>query len=185
MGHGLGYGLGQIKVGAVCGAGLAAGSAPFLLLQLEHSCGINADKESFSAGEDRAGGIGDLRLTVVPAALGGQVARAELKPGKKRNRLEVFHFHVARHRDNAELAVGLAHGFVEKCGDHASVYMAGWAFKAPGNAHRADDAMIFVDEEFKAEAGGVFLSAAEAVIDGTVLERHQLAFSHVAIDRPR
>ncbi len=76
------------------------------------------------------------------------------------------------HGDDAELPIGLAHGFVEECRDNASVYVAGRTFEASRDAHVAYDAMLVVNEKFETKAGAVLLSAAEAVVQGAVLKGH-------------
>ena len=84
---------------------------------------------------------------------------------------KVLDFEMAGHGEDAAGAVGFAHGFVEKGGDDAAVGVAGRSGEAAGEAEVADDVLVRIDEEFEAEAGGVFESAAEAVVEGTVGER--------------
>ena len=108
------------------------------------------------------------------ASAGADVRRAQLQSREQGHGFQIFDFHVPGHGNDAELTVGLAHGFVEECRDNASVYVAGRTFEASRDAHVAYDAMLVVDEKFETKTGTVLLSAAEAVVQGAVLKGHQL-----------
>ena len=138
---------------------------------LAKQIGIDGEEDGLGAGEGCAGFIRDFGFAAVNPSRFLDVTAGEQERRGERDGLEVVHFHLAGHGEDAELAVGFAHGFVEQGGDDASVSVSGRTFEAVWHAHSADDGLLLVDEKFKAEASAVGLSAAKAVIEGAVRER--------------
>jgi hypothetical protein len=62
------------------------------------------------------------------AAFAAEMSADEDERLKERGGAEVVDLHVARHGEDVERAVELAHSFVEESGDDAAVDVAGWAF---------------------------------------------------------
>ena len=92
--------------------------------------------------------------------------------GFERNRTKVVDGDVAGHRHDIAMAIGLAHGFIEQCGDDASVHVAGWPLKLPSEINTAEDALVFVNEELELKAGRVVLAAAKAAVQGAMRQRN-------------
>ena len=96
---------------------------------------VEGDEDAFGAGEDGAVGALDFGLVEELAVRGAvgfggsvKVTGYEDQGLVERGRAEVIDLHVAGHGEDVEGAVELAHGFIEKRGDDASVDVAGRAF---------------------------------------------------------
>jgi len=85
---------------------------------------------------------------------------------------EVVDLHVTGHGEDVEWAVELAHGFVEECGDDASVDVAGRAFVHAVKLDLCGGGDVIgvrgIGGEDEVEALGVGGAAAEAVIGALV-----------------
>jgi hypothetical protein len=136
-----------------------------------HLCeqvGGDRHEDGFGGSEDLTGCIGKLRFDVIAAAGDSCVSGGESKRHTKRDGAEVVDFEMAGHGEDAAGSVRFAHGFIKKGGDDAAVGVAGRSGEACSEAEMAGDVVVFVGEELKAEAGAVFESAAEAVVEGAV-----------------
>ncbi len=83
----------------------------------------------------------------------------------QRDRLEIFHGHLAGEGDYVMELVYFAHGVVEDGGNDAAVAVAGRSGVAVGEPEAADEGLaLLVEDEFQAHASRVVLAADEAVV---------------------
>jgi len=90
----------------------------------------------------------------------------------ERGGFKVVDFHVAGHGEDVERTIELAHGFVEECGDDASVDVAGRAFVHAIELEMCSGSDVFgiggVGGEDEVETLGIGRAAAEAVVGALV-----------------
>lgn len=101
------------------------------------------------------------------------MARGENERLTERDGTQILHVERARHGDDAPCPIGLAHGLIKKRGNDAAVRVPGRTGEAASEAKAADDVLVGVGEEAKAEAARVIQPTTEAVIQGAVSERRE------------
>jgi len=139
---------------------------------------IYRNEQGLAARQQVIGAIANLSLTMVFAAARVNMDRAQFEWCEKRNGLEVFDLHLARHGNYAELTVRLAHGFIKQGSDDTAVHMPRRPFKAARNTDTRYDAMAAIYKEFEAQTGPVLRPAPKAVMKCAVLERLQVIGGH-------
>ncbi len=130
----------------------------------------DGDEDGGRGGERVSGGISERAFGVMASTCGAGVAGGENEWLTERDGTQVLDVEGAGHGDDAASAIGLAHGFVEEGGNDASMGVTWRTGETGSEAETADDVLVGVGEEAKAQARGVVESAAEAVIQGAVSE---------------
>jgi hypothetical protein len=126
------------------------------------------DKESLAPSQCGPFSVNNLCFGPVFAALAADYAALQANGRAGGNRAAVVDLDVAGHGSKTQCADGLAHDFVEQCGDDAAVQIAGVAFECIRNRHKADDRSVLGEKEFELQTAGVCRAAAEAAVAGDV-----------------
>lgn len=89
----------------------------------------------------------------------------------ERNGTEVVDGDVARHGDDAMVAIGLAHGFIEQCGDDAAVGVARGSLELLAEVEAAEDAVVIIDKEFQTKPSMIVRATPEAALERAMRQR--------------
>jgi hypothetical protein len=134
-------------------------------LYFREQVGGDGHEDGFGGGEDFAGSVRELGFDVIAAAGGSGVLGGKGEGLAEGDGAEIVDVEAAGHGEDAAGAIDFAHRLVEKGGDDASVSMTGRTGETRGEAEVGNDVVVGIDEEFEAQAGAVFESAAEAVVE--------------------
>jgi hypothetical protein len=140
-------------------------SGPLRFLQ---EVGRDSNKDRFGGGQQLPRGIRKLSFGVVTAAGGAGVAAGQGERDAEGNGPKVVDFEVAGHGEDAAGAVGFAHGLIEKGSDDTAMGVARRSGEARCKTQVGDDVVVGIGKEFETEAGAVFESTAETVVEGAM-----------------
>src|SRR5579884_4125171 len=113
----------------------------------EDAMGIDDYEHAAAAGKHSSLLIGNFGAPNEASATFTDFMGFDPKTFVQRNRPKIFHVHLRSCGDHVAQFAQLAHGFVENCGDDASMAVVRRAGIAPGKTKTADEAAAFLIEE--------------------------------------